>query len=281
MTDCRLLIDPPAAGAWNMAVDEWLWHWAGKTGRWCLRFYRWEGPTLSLGYFQNYEDRQQHPPSLSCPVVRRISGGGAIVHDVEWTYSLAVPLKLPTNEPRANQTSEGLIVSRNSGCGRNMPRQWLYEVVHGTIVELLAHFGVHAQICGKVQEGKKAAALPFLCFQRRSPGDVLVGPIKVAGSAQRRNNDALLQHGSLLLARSLVAPELPGLKEIAGREFPFEFVLEVWLARLSDRLRLSWAEEQLSETERAAIDQLVLAKHNCPAWVIKRTRPELSMFFNS
>src|SRR6185295_18138238 len=87
----RLLIDPPGGGAWNMAVDEALLETAATTGQATLRFYQWQEPTLSLGYFQSVADRQQHAASLDCPVVRRASGGGAILPDRELTYSVALP----------------------------------------------------------------------------------------------------------------------------------------------------------------------------------------------
>ncbi len=95
MIEFRLLIDPPAPGAWNMAVDEVLLDWSAQSGGYAWRFYRWDEPTLSLGYFQPYEDRQRHPPSRACPAVRRATGGGAILHDAELTYSLAVPAGSP------------------------------------------------------------------------------------------------------------------------------------------------------------------------------------------
>ena len=57
---CRLLIDPPAPGAWNMAVDEVLLETAARWATVALRFYRWSEPTLSLGYFQEYADRFAH-----------------------------------------------------------------------------------------------------------------------------------------------------------------------------------------------------------------------------
>ena len=89
--ECRLLIDPPGAGAWNMAVDEVLLEWSAEQGGCCWRLYRWQEPTLSLGYFQPYDERRRHPASRDCPAVRRLSGGGAILHDAELTYSLVVP----------------------------------------------------------------------------------------------------------------------------------------------------------------------------------------------
>lgn len=272
MTPCRLIIDPPAAGAWNMAVDEWLWVWTGRTGQWCLRFYRWQEPTLSLGYFQNHDDRRQHPSSESCPAVRRISGGGAIVHDLEWTYCLTIPLSHSALTQDRGDPGRELSVSVPAGGIRAVQHQWLYEVVHGTIVEILADLGLRATV-HHPPPTVHATAAPFLCFQRRALGDVLVGAVKVAGSAQRRNTHALLQHGSLLLARSPAAPELPGLRELVGREFACESVLETWLARLSERLRLNWVPNQLSHSERESISQLVAEKHASRHWVQSRARP--------
>ncbi|HEY1784986.1 MAG TPA: lipoate--protein ligase family protein, partial [Pirellulales bacterium] len=86
--DCRLLVDAPASGAWNMAVDEALVDDAAERGTCWLRFYGWSEPTLSLGYFQGHAERLVHRPSRHCPLVRRASGGGAILHDAEITYCL-------------------------------------------------------------------------------------------------------------------------------------------------------------------------------------------------
>jgi lipoate-protein ligase A len=269
VTDCRLILDPPAAGEWNMAVDEVLWDWAGRTGQWCLRMYRWAVPTLSLGYFQDYNDRWRHRPSQRCPVVRRISGGGAIVHDLEWTYSLVVPLfRADPRGPRESSPSESappLPVGRSE----NLPHQWLYEAVHATLVELLAGLGVAASIH---RESSKRDPPPFLCFERRSVGDVVVGSYKVAGSAQRRSARAVLQHGSFLLGTSPAAPELPGLREIIGREMKLETIRQAWLDHLSRRMQLRWFEDKLSQSEWDTASQLAARKHAWPPWIQHRRR---------
>ena len=74
-----------------MAVDEVLLDAAAVREQLSLRFYGWSEPTLSLGYFQRVADRKQHIASRECPLVRRLSGGGAILHDDELTYSFATP----------------------------------------------------------------------------------------------------------------------------------------------------------------------------------------------
>jgi len=250
---CRLLIDPPQSGAWNMSVDEALLEEAAAASSdgtdsapTTLRLYAWSEPTLSLGYFQASASRAEHPESVHCPLVRRQTGGGAIVHDDEWTYSLVVP--------------EGHPLARDAPT--------LYRVVHQGIVQWLARQGVAATLCER--GASDAPAERFLCFQRRAPGDVLIGLHKVCGSAQRRVRQAVMQHGSLLLGRSPAAPQLPGLREITG------------LSR--DRLRLAGelADEivrSLSmQPERYQLDaslgqrasQLQRQKYLLEAWTFRR-----------
>ena len=89
--DARLILDEPSSGAWNMGVDEALREWAETAGGLGLRFYQWAPATLSLGYFQTHRSRALHAGSAQLPLVRRASGGGAIVHDRELTYSLVGP----------------------------------------------------------------------------------------------------------------------------------------------------------------------------------------------
>jgi lipoate-protein ligase A len=246
---CRLLIDAPASGAWNMAVDETLMEWSAATGGCCLRFYRWHEPTLSLGYFQVYEDRNRHPASLDCPAVRRASGGGAILHDVELTYSLVVP--------RSHRLAQGRLA--------------LYEAVHATLIEVLAKWGVKASLCGG-EDRKTTGQQPFLCFQRRAPGDVLVGPTKIAGSAQRRSAGAVLQHGSVLLARSAAAPELEGLKEAQETPIEGDRLVRLWLESLGGRLGLAWQDQPLGEPEIRRAAELMEGKFGANSWTIDRGR---------
>src|ERR1700690_2091076 len=91
LTRCHLIVDPPGEGAWNMALDEALLEAAQNEGIATLRFYSWREATLSLGYFQGAADRRLHQASADCASVRRASGGGAILHDCELTYSIALP----------------------------------------------------------------------------------------------------------------------------------------------------------------------------------------------
>ncbi len=296
---CRLLIDPPALGAWNMAVDELLLDLAAE-GRAALRFYLWSEATLSLGYFQQFDDRRQHPHASCCAVVRRLTGGGAIVHDRELTYSLALP--------RGHDSADD--------------RDRLYSLAHRSLIAALAEKGLRAEVfcpcagadaaarddspgpaqystgtagqAGSGTHSAQAAGAPetagtgaqlaravgaaeqsgrvargddeFLCFQRRTLGDVVLGGMKIAGSAQRRRRGAVLQHGSVLLARSSAAPQLPGVAELSGIELtPFELI-ERWRPLLVEAIGLDCVEEPLSTEERRRVESLVALRYGNPIW---------------
>ena len=232
-----------------MAVDEVLLDRAQEHADPCLRIYGWNEPTLSLGYFQTYSDRQQHAASQNCAAVRRLTGGGAILHDKEITYSIV----LPGGHPLAARRDE------------------LYQAMHGCLIESLAGFGVAARLC-EGGTAAKTAAEPFLCFQRRSPGDVLLGDHKICGSAQRRRNGAVLQHGSLLWRASAAAPELPGVADLAGRSIPSEKLVEIWLDGLAERLGFAWRPEDLDATEVRLSKDLAESWYSGDAWTKQRRR---------
>ena len=200
---------------------------AAAEGTTTLRFYRWCEPTLSLGYFQRCADRCEHEASAACPVVRRASGGGAIIHDRELTYSLAVPV----SDRLAGDAST------------------LYQAFHRTLVEVLSEWGICAQLC-TASSGLPAREEPFLCFRRRTQGDVLLtggGSVaKIAGSAQRRRNGAVLQHGSVLLATSENAPELAGVEQLTGIRPPVAELIRRWTREVTSRLELTPTQGELT-----------------------------------
>ncbi len=241
----RLIVDGPAPGDWNMAVDEMLLESAAESGTATLRLYEWSEPTLSLGYFQSVVDRRRHPPSLAVPLVRRASGGGAILHDRELTYSIS----LPNEHPLAADP------------------ETLYRTLHRSLIELLAEFGVVAELNPRSLVG--LGGEPFLCFQRRSVGDLVIGEHKVCGSAQRRAKRAMLQHGSLLLARSAAAPELPGLCEIADLRTNVDVLAGRWRARLADSFALA-APTGLTTVEAEKSEEIRRRKFAEISWTNRR-----------
>jgi lipoate-protein ligase A len=182
---CELIIEPnPLDGDVNMARDAAMLQSAVDQKQCSLRFYQWDRPTLSLGYFQRPEIIPTEFSQL--PYVRRLSGGGAILHHHELTYACAIPA---THDLARNPTG-------------------IYQAIHDQIVAVLREFGFNIRTRGR---SEKQQDEPFLCFRRQDPHDLIVGSHKVLGSAQRRRKGAVLQHGSLLLSESEFASGLPGL----------------------------------------------------------------------
>ena len=247
VSSARLIIDPPASGTWNMAVDEAILVSAGQ-GVTTLRFYQWNEPTLSLGYFQAAGEREGHAASRDCPLVRRASGGGAIVHDRELTYCLAAP-----------------IVER---FGRQANA--LYDTVHNTLVETLAEFGVRARLHAPAAINARPASQAFLCFQRRTRGDVLCGEAKIAGSAQRRQRGGLVQHGSILLSRSPCAQELPGVEQTTGIRLAADDLARRLAARLAASLGTTWEEQTLTDHELNRAAGYESDRFAAPVWINRR-----------
>ncbi|MFW6171037.1 MAG: lipoate--protein ligase family protein [Planctomycetota bacterium] len=227
-----------------MAVDDVLLQTASLKNRLTLRIYRWETPTLSFGYFQEHAARSRHVASQNCPTVRRVTGGGAIVHDREVTYSLTLP-----------------VTDRQSP-----PHDW-YALVHAASVATLGRHGVPARLCPQAEAGRERE---FLCFQRRTAGDLLLDGWKIGGSAQRRQRQALLQHGSLLLQQSPAAPELPGVEELAEVDLTITSWLEDWIAELGKRLGIAWQTGSLNDDERALARQQAQEKFAAPKWALRR-----------
>ncbi len=257
-TTCQLIVDPPAEGAWNMAVDEALLQQAALENQPTLRIYQWQRPTLSLGYFQKFSDRLTHPPSLAVDVVRRLSGGGAILHDQEITYSLALPVAHPWA----------------------MQAQTLVNVVHKSIVHWLNRLSnksaTNFSLC-EIPKKQAASDEPFLCFQRRSPGDVLwIGHgehnnnHKVVGSAQRRRREAVLQHGSILWNASSFAPELTGCGELLGKKTPFSQLINTLIKVLSNALQLEMQATIVSRQAIQTANDLHHQKYTNPLWTERR-----------
>lgn len=230
-----------------MAVDEALLGSAGESGVPALRFYQWSEPTLSLGYFQLAEERHSHQPSARCALVRRATGGGAILHDQELTYSLSLPQRLTVAKDARS----------------------LYAIVHGALISILSSHGIEAVLCER-QWQPDPATERFLCFERRAATDVLVGGYKICGSAQRRHKSAVLQHGSILLARSKCAPELPGLRDLAETLPPTEDIARQLWTRLAGLLGFNWVMNELSADEIVHAQAVQQSRFADIAWTLRR-----------
>lgn len=244
----RLIISPPDRGSANMAIDDALLANASPEQGPTLRFYRWCEPTLSLGYFQPIACRHGHTASEVLPLVRRASGGGAIIHDRELTYSLILPL--------VNKSDRSAALD-------------IYRAVHGAFIDALAQWGISAQRFGETGQDAKTAE-PFLCFQRRNGEDLVISGYKVLGSAQRRGPSGVLQHGSLLLAASEAAPELPGILELTSRTIDVDSLIGQLSVKLAAVCGVGWSLGDVSIGELSSSKAILKEKFSSVQWTAKR-----------
>ena len=231
-------------GADNMARDEALLVRVGQgASPPTVRFYQWDPPTISLGYFQKYaEYAQLPPPAGELAVVRRQTGGGAILHDRELTYSIVVP-------------QGHMLLAGGPNC--------LYQLAHQGLIEALAEAHQAPRPCGFTDDSGPARG-PFFCFARRHRLDVVVGEQKLVGSAQRRTREAVLQHGSIVLDRRFDQQPAATVSEIS------KVSAEELAGRMTDALRRNtglsfvpgeWDSKELADARR------LIGKHTGDEWL--------------
>ena len=231
-----------------MAVDQALMETADQTARSTLRLYAWHPATLSLGYFQNYADRQGHTESLACNCVRRSTGGGAILHHHELTYSLCLP-------------------SENRWSKKNTE---LYNLVHQATIDTLKNWRIKAELFRATTDPIAEQHKAFLCFERRTGGDVILDSYKIGGSAQRRTKHALLQHGSILLSQSIHAPQLPGITDLASQPIKLDDFRQAWIDTVQQKIQLEISLSALSEQEIASAKSIETNRFSTHQWNRKR-----------
>ncbi len=175
----RLIIeDSPRSGAANMAVDEAIAEAAAAgAAPPTLRFYRWQLPTVSIGRFQKLADVDESgTAALGYDLVRRATGGRAILHVDELTYSVAGPIAEP-------QMSGGVMDA--------------YMRFSNALLSGLTSLGLRAENAGAgARAGRELSAA---CFEVPSAYEITAGGRKLMGSAQSRREGYVLQHGSLPL----------------------------------------------------------------------------------
>jgi lipoate-protein ligase A len=246
-----VVVDPPASGPKNMAVDHALAACLAP-GEAVLRIYRWSRPTVSFGRNEPARDRYDPAAGRSAGIefVRRPTGGRAVLHDRELTYSVVLPL------PKR---------------GGLRPT---YGLINRGLVEALCALGAPAAMA---EEGGSPAGLDSgPCFDEPAPGEVTVAGRKLVGSAQARLEGVILQHGSLLLgpgqerlvtlgsmSAGPAAHEFGGnrenfgriqapvsLEEVLGQVPPWSHLVEAVISGLSGVTGGVWHRGELTESER-------------------------------
>jgi lipoate-protein ligase A len=179
MTDWLLIDDAPAGGARNMAVDEFLLRRIENGGGApVLRLYSFSPPAVTIGYHQDAEKAIDVAAALAdgIDVVRRITGGRALLHAGELTYSVSAAVGPPFGQALADT----------------------FESIAGVIVGALRSIGVDAVLGGARHVGVESS-MTSPCLVSTSRHEITAGGKKISGSAQRRAGGAFIQHGSVLM----------------------------------------------------------------------------------
>ena len=171
----RLLLAAPRSGAENMARDTALLARAARTGETVFSIYSWAHPTLSFGRNQptTHTYDRARIRSTNLDVVRRPTGGRAILHHREVTYSVTAPLD------------------------RSASLRETYTKINRILVTGLERLGVAAGLARRTERAPVPSIRP--CFDTPSEGELIAAGRKLVGSAQWRDESALLQHGSILV----------------------------------------------------------------------------------
>lgn len=261
---------------YNMALDEALleWHSKGEIPP-TIRFYGWNPPTLSIGYFQKAEKEINFDKvkELGLGFVRRPTGGRGVLHDEELTYSVIVSEEYP-----------------------NMPKTVTeaYRVISEGLLEGFRSLGLEAYFAiPRSEEEKNSLKNPrsSVCFDAPSWYELVVEGRKIAGSAQTRQKGVILQHGSILLEidedklfsvfnypnervkermQRAFRSKAVAINAIAGRKISIEEAKEAFYKGFASALDIDLEPYTLSEEEEAYVEELARTKYGSDEWNFKR-----------
>lgn len=249
-----------------MAVDEAVLEHVGReSSPPTLRFYAWEPACLSLGYAQPYCDVDAvRLKERGWDIVRRPTGGRAILHTDELTYSLIAPLDEPI--------IAGSVLES-------------YNRLAGALLDAVLRLGVEAHMKGTVPLGQTVANP--VCFEVSSSYEITAQGKKLIGSAQARRREGVLQHGSLPLTGNLAriadvlgfdteeARRQAALRLLArattvesalGRSVTWEESADAFAHAFESKLGLCLERSALSESEQRRALELVRDKYDHQAW---------------
>jgi lipoate-protein ligase A len=240
-------LDLESDGARNMAVDQVLFDVVKAGAAPALRLYRWMPACLSLGRNQpalGRYDAEARVPGRD--IVRRPTGGLAVFHDQELTYSVTCPVGA-LGSPRA-----------------------IYLRVHTALARGLASLGVPAVVSGREESTTPLPSDPLgVCFHSSAEGEILAAAGKLVGSAQRTEARTILQHGSIIIdgsqeraaagqsppRQSPAKAQSPTLKALLGRTPEGAELVDAIRTAFETELGIRLAPATLSDGELARLDE--------------------------
>ena len=225
-----------------------------------LRIYGWEKPFVSLGYHQNASEVLTSLGTI--PFVRRITGGSAILHDKEITYSLVCSL--------ADLKLEGGVKES-------------YRKLCAFLKDFYSQLGINAKFVAK-EVPNCVSQYGNLCFSSWQHYDFIVKGKKIGGNAQRRRKDIIFQHGSIpqdidfdLISSVMNAAEdvkgkATSLNDILGKETDFSKLQDLLASSFKTCFDTEFQIERLSEGEQNTIEYLLKNKYKNETWNLRNEK---------
>ena len=261
MNFIRLITHRPDNAFFNMAVDEAISEAVRqKVSPPTLRLYRWDRPSLSLGYFQKISDIDTgYCKTRGYPVVRRQTGGRAILHHSELTYSFSASADLPPFNGSLHDT---------------------YTVISNVLIHALDVQGINA--IAAFRKKREATHRNPACFKAVSYGEITVNGKKVIGSAQKRYKNGFLQQGSILLrfdskelGNVLGQKNQNNFSDIGALndyvpEISFHTLGRTLKEAFEKRLNVKMISDGLSKFEQDLAKELKGNKYSTPEWNFQR-----------
>jgi lipoyl(octanoyl) transferase len=265
----RLIITPPARGAWNMAVDEAILEQAARGESLpALRLYAWDPACLSLGHAQPFADVDTaRRRERGWDVVRRATGGRAILHTDELTYSVTGSAEEPV-------LAGGVLES--------------YNRIAQALLLAVKNLGLPVKMKQAVGHAPDVAdTVNPVCFEVPSTYEITVAGKKLIGSAQARKKEGVLQHGSLPLtgdltricqalvfanesarqeAASRLSARATTVESALGGAVTWDSAAAAFIQAFETQLGLCFERGELSEYESRRAEELVREKYDHPSW---------------
>lgn len=263
----RLILDLARDGALNMAIDEMILKRVGANlTPPTLRLYRWQTPCLSLGYAQHSTDADlDRLKAREWEIVRRLTGGRAILHTDEITYSVCLPLTHPL--------AAGTVVDS-------------YRRLSSALLEALSQLGSEPNATTQMDKSKTFGPI---CFEVPSKYELTINGKKLIGSAQRRDSNGVLQHGSLPLcgdlsricdvldfgsdsarqaARGRVLQRATTLADAVGHLISWEQVAAAITAAFESTFGITFEVTELDSAEMQEAQALRRSRYAAEAWTL-------------
>lgn len=276
MEQWRYILTPPMSPAMNMAIDEaiLIQHSEGKVPP-TVRFYTWNPATLSIGYFQKAEKEIDIAAvkERNLGFVRRPTGGRAVLHDQELTYSVIVSESHPKMPSSVTEA---------------------YKVISLGLLHGFQELGLDAEMVSLASEEEKekySSPGSSACFDSPSWYELVVEGKKVAGSAQTRQKGVILQHGSILLDMDVellfsllkfpservkqrmidsFVQKAVTINEVSGRTVSLNEAIDAFYKGFASGLGVILTEEPLTKEELALAEELAATRYATPEWNFRR-----------